>query len=107
MPASDMSGRQPLLGKTFVLTGVLAGMSRDEAAARIQILGGTVTSAVSQKTSYLITGETPGTNKTDQAAKFNIPVLSEQEFLTLLGDPPAPRRKPVQKKNTHQQGELF
>ena len=107
MPASDVSGRQPLLGKTFVLTGVLAGMSRDEAAARIQAQGGTVTSAVSQKTSYLIAGEAPGANKTDQAAKFNIPVLNEQEFMTLVGDLPAPRRKPAQKKGTHHQGELF
>jgi len=106
-PTPDTAGDKPLLGKTFVLTGVLASMSRDEAAARIQALGGIVTSAVSQKTSCLIAGEAPGSNKTDQAAKFNIPMLNEQDFLALLGNRPAPKSKPVKKTGMHHQGELF
>ncbi len=72
----------PLAGKSFVLTGTLASMSRDEAKAKIRALGGSVSSAVSKKTSYVVAGENSGT-KLDEAQRLDRPVLTEGEFLNL------------------------
>ncbi len=73
-----------LEGKSFVLTGTLSTMSRDEAKEKIIENGGTLLSAVSKNTSYVVAGEKPG-SKFDKAQKLNIPVLSEEEFLKLIG----------------------
>ena len=54
------AGPQPLAGKTFVITGTLAAMSREEAQAQIERLGGKVTGSVSKKTSYLVVGTDAG-----------------------------------------------
>lgn len=55
--ASRVSGNQPLSGKTFVITGTLPTLKRDEAKALIQNAGGKVTDSVSEKTDYLVVGE--------------------------------------------------
>jgi DNA ligase (NAD+) len=77
-------GPQPLAGKTFVITGELTAMSRDEAQARLEALGAKVTGSVSKKTTALIVGAEPGTSKSGKAQALGIKTLSEQEFLELL-----------------------
>ncbi len=70
-------------GKTFVVTGTLEGMTRDEAKKRITSAGGRVASAVSTKTDYLVAGEKAG-SKLTKAQKLEIPILDEQDLLELL-----------------------
>lgn len=69
---------------TFVLTGSLETMSRDEASKLIEEKGGKTTSSVTSKTSVVIVGANPG-SKYDKAIKLNIPVWTEEEFKTKLG----------------------
>jgi len=72
-----------LAGKTFVLTGTLAGLTRDEAKKEIRMRGGEISSSVSNKTDYVVAGENPG-SKLDNAKNSGISVLSEEEFLKLI-----------------------
>jgi DNA ligase (NAD+) len=72
-----------LQGKTFVLTGELKSMARDKAEEKIRELGGSPTSSVSRKTSYVVVGENPG-SKYEKAKKLNVPILSENEFLEII-----------------------
>lgn len=72
-----------LQGKTFVLTGTLEQMTRDEAKSEIQRLGGKVTSSVSRKTEYVVAGRDPG-SKLSKAEKLDVPVLNEADFIQLL-----------------------
>ncbi len=81
----EAQGPQPLDGLTFVITGTLPTLSRNEAKDLIESHGGKVTGSVSGNTSYLLLGTDPG-SKYDQALKRNVPILSEDELLQLIGD---------------------
>jgi DNA ligase (NAD+) len=72
-----------LLGKTFVLTGTLASMTRDEAKEKIQLMGGKVAGSVSSKTDYVVAGEKAG-SKLPKAEKLGVSVLNEAGLLNLL-----------------------
>lgn len=74
-----------LAGKIFVLTGSLEQFTREEAASKIEALGGKVSGSVSKKTSYVIAGEAAG-SKLKKANDLGIPVLSETEFLGFLDE---------------------
>jgi DNA ligase (NAD+) len=69
----------PLAGKTFVLTGTLPSMTRDEATEKIEALGGHVTGSVSKKTDYVLAGAEPG-SKFDRAKEFGVAIIDEAQF---------------------------
>jgi DNA ligase (NAD+) len=98
-----------LAGKTFVLTGTLPAMTRDEAKAAIRALGGRVVGSVSRKTDYVVVGDNPG-SKLEKARRLEVEILEETDFKRLLAGggaaggasmatgkgteaPPAPRRE--------------
>jgi DNA ligase (NAD+) len=76
-------GDGPLAGKTFVLTGTLSSMTRDEAKDRIQALGGKVTGSVSKKTDFVVYGENAG-SKLRKAQDLGVELLDEEQFEALL-----------------------
>ena len=75
----------PLTGRTYVVTGTLESMSREEATAALEARGAKVTGSVSKKTTALVAGEEPGTSKLAKAQREGVPLLSEADFLALLG----------------------
>lgn len=79
----EKAGPQPLKNLTFVLTGTLFSMTRDQAREKIENLGGSVSSSVSKKTDYLVVGEDPG-SKLDKARELGVKTLDEKEFLKLI-----------------------
>ncbi len=74
----------PLNGQSFVITGSLTGMSRDEAADKVRGLGGTFQSSVGKGTTYLVIGENVGASKIEKAEKLGTKVIKENEFLKLV-----------------------
>ncbi len=72
-----------LTGKTFVITGTLESMSRDEAKEKIKALGGKITESVSKQTAYVVVGSDPG-SKYDKAMKLGVKTLDEKRFLELI-----------------------
>lgn len=74
----------PLTGTTWVITGTLEGLSREDAKDRIRARGGDVSENVSKQTTYVVVGENPG-SKYDKAKKFGVEILDEKRFLKKLG----------------------
>lgn len=79
-----VSDRQPFAGMQIVVTGTLAGLTREEAEALIEAGGGRPGSSVSRKTNYLVVGEKPGESKLTKAQELGTSVLSEEEFLRMM-----------------------
>lgn len=78
-----LRAKLPLAGKTFVFTGILSAITREEAEARVRELGGKPSSAVSEKTDYVVVGADPG-SKLDKATKLGVRILSEAAARRLL-----------------------
>ena len=78
------AGPQPLAGKTYVITGEVTGMSREEAQARLQALGAKVTGSVSKKTTALVVGAEPGASKLEKAKALGITTLDDAGFQKLI-----------------------
>ena len=76
----------PLEGKTFVITGTLSAMSREAAKERIEAKGGKVTNSLSGATSYLVVGDSHG-SELEKATKLGVATLDEAAFLKLLESP--------------------
>jgi DNA ligase (NAD+) len=75
----------PLTGNQYAITGTLESMSREEARAKLEALGAKVSDGVSQKTTGVFVGESPGASKVTKAEKAGVPLLGENELLELVG----------------------
>lgn len=80
---ASTTGAGRLSGRSFVVTGSLTGWSREEAHAKIRALGGSVSSSVSRKTSYVVVGDAPG-SKADKARELGVKILNEADFRKLV-----------------------
>ncbi|NTW15873.1 MAG: NAD-dependent DNA ligase LigA, partial [Syntrophaceae bacterium] len=84
-PIEQVSPKDALLaGKTFVFTGTLNNLTRNEAKGIIESLGASATESVTKVTDYLVVGESPG-SKLEKAKKSGVTIINEDEFLTLIG----------------------
>ncbi len=83
-PPKESSASSPVAGKTFVLTGTLPTLKREEAAAKIEAAGGKVSGSVSKKTDYLVAGEEAG-SKLTKAQELGVKILDQDALLKLLG----------------------
>ena len=81
---SPKAAAGPFAGKIFVLTGTLPSLTREDATAKIEALGGKVSGSVSKKTDYVVAGEEAG-SKLDKAQKLGVKIIDEKEFLKLCG----------------------
>jgi DNA ligase (NAD+) len=88
MTAEKKQRSAQLAGLTFVLTGTLPKLTRDEAKARIEAAGGKTAGSVSKKTNYVVAGEEAG-SKLDKARELKVPVIDEAGLLALLDQEPA------------------
>ena len=83
-PTFEDPNSLPLNGKSYIITGTLQSMGREEAEDKLREKGATITSSVTKNTTALIAGEKPGKGKTVKAEKLGIPTISEIEFLELI-----------------------
>lgn len=83
-PVKENTSELPLTGKSYIVTGTLASMGREEAEDRLRELGATVTSSVTKNTTALIVGDKPGKSKINKADKLGIPRMTEVEFWKLI-----------------------
>ena len=83
-PTFEDPNKLPLNGKSYIITGTLSSMGREEAEDKLREKGATITSSVTKTTTALIAGEKPGKGKTDKAEKLGIPTISEDDFLKLI-----------------------
>jgi DNA ligase (NAD+) len=84
-PIEKRAEQAPLVGQTWVLTGTLQQVTRDEAKAKLQALGAKVAGSVSAKTTQVVAGPGAG-SKLDKAAELGIPVMDEDGFVRMLGE---------------------
>ncbi|WKZ26453.1 MAG: NAD-dependent DNA ligase LigA [Candidatus Paceibacterota bacterium] len=82
-PLDGKEKKSKIFGKSFVLTGSLESVSREEAKEKIRALGGSVSSSVSSKTDFVVAGTDPG-SKLEKARKLNVKIVEEKEFLDML-----------------------
>ena len=82
---SDNVFNGKLSGKTFVFTGTLLNLTRDDASNKVKSLGANVSNSVSSKTDYVVAGDKPG-SKYDKALKLGIKVIDEKTFENMLGN---------------------
>lgn len=83
-PVKENTSELPLTGKSYIVTGTLASMGREEAEDKLRELGATVTSSVTKNTTALIVGDKPGKSKISKADKLGIPRMTEVEFWELI-----------------------
>jgi DNA ligase (NAD+) len=81
--ARKVNPESPVFGKTFVLTGALPNLARDDAAQKIRVQGGKVSGSVSKKTHYVVAGADAG-SKLDKARELGVAILDEAGLLKLL-----------------------
>ena len=81
---SPVAAAGPFAGKTFVLTGTLPTLTREEATAKIEALGGKVSNSVSKKTDYVVAGDEAG-SKLEKAQKLGVKIVDEKAFLKMCG----------------------
>ena len=84
-PPGASAADSAVAGRTFVLTGTLSRMTRDEASARIKAAGGKVTGSVSKSTHFVVAGENPG-SKLQKARRLEVDVIDETELVAMLSE---------------------
>jgi len=83
IPDEIVAGNENVLNKTFVFTGTMPTLERDDAKSMVKKLGGNISESVSKKTNYVVAGESAG-SKLNKANELGIKVLNEEEFLELI-----------------------
>ncbi|MDO4978674.1 MAG: NAD-dependent DNA ligase LigA [Candidatus Saccharibacteria bacterium] len=83
-PTYEDKSDLPLVGKSYIISGTLSNMGREEAEDLLRSKGATVTSSVTKNTTALICGDKPGKGKTDKAEKLGIPMITEADFIKLI-----------------------
>lgn len=83
IPDEIIAGNENVLNKTFVFTGTMPTLDRDEAKSMVKKLGGNISESVSKKTDYVVAGESAG-SKLDKANELGVKILNEEEFLELI-----------------------